>query len=115
MRVKRGVIHKKHKKNILKHTRGFRWRRKNTLKLGKTAATHALRNAYEHRRLKKRDFRQLWNVRINAGARQNGMTYSKLIAALKSKQITLNRKVLSELAAKHPEIFAAIVKLVEGK
>lgn len=115
MRIKRGVIHKKHKKGILKYTKGFRWRRKSSIKLSRTAGTHALKNAYDHRRLKKRDFRTLWNVRINAGARANGVTYSKLIALLKAKKIELNRKVLSELAAQHPDVFAAVIKLASEK
>lgn len=115
MRVKRGVIHKKHKQGILKYTKGFRWRRKSSIKLARTAGTHALKNAYEHRRLKKRDFRTLWNVRINAGARQHGISYSKFIAMLKAKKIELNRKMLSELAAQHPDVFTEIIKLSQGK
>ncbi len=114
MRIKRSVAHRKHKRNILKYTKGFRWRRKTSIKLGKPAGTHALRNAYEHRRLKKRDFRTLWQVRINAGARQHGISYSKLIPLLKAKRIELNRKVLSELAAQHPDVFAAIVQLAKS-
>lgn len=110
MRVKRSVAHRQHKRNILQHAKGFRWRRKNTLKLGKTAVTHALAHAYEHRRLKKRDFRSLWQIRINAGARQHDLSYSRFIPLLKAKHIALNRKVLAELAAEHPEIFSAIVK-----
>lgn len=114
MRVKRGVIHKKHKRNILKHAKGFRWRRKNTLKLGKAAVTKKFWQAYKHRRTKKRDFRTLWQQRINAGARQNGVTYSRLIPLLKAKRIRIDRKVLSELAAEHPAVFAEIVKLAKS-
>lgn len=110
MRVKRGVIHKKHVKNVLKHAKGYRWRRKNIFKLAKVAVIHAGKHAYEHRRLKKREFRRLWQVRINAGARQNGVTYSRFIPMLKAKKIELNRKVLSELAANHPEVFAEVIQ-----
>lgn len=115
MRIKRGVIHKKHKKNILRYAKGYRWRRKSSIKLGKVAVTHALWNAYKHRRTKKREQRALWQVRINAGARQLGVSYSRLIPLLAAKKINLNRKMLSELAAQHPEIFAEIVKFAQAK
>lgn len=115
MRIKRGIIHKKHVKNILKHTKGYRWRRKTSVKLAKVAVTHAGWTAYKHRRTKKRDFRRLWQVRINAGSRANGLSYSRLIPLLKAKNIQLNRKMLSELAAEHPKIFAEIVKLAQTK
>lgn len=115
MRVKRGVIHKKHTKNILKQAKGYRWRRKNVFKLAKVAVIHAGKYAYEHRRLKKRDFRRLWQIRINAGARQHGISYSKLIPLLKSKNIQLNRKILAELAAKHPDAFAEVIKVAQEK
>ncbi|MFH0829128.1 MAG: 50S ribosomal protein L20 [Candidatus Kerfeldbacteria bacterium] len=115
MRIKRGVIHKKHKRNILKYAKGYRWRRKSSIKLGKVAVTHALWNAYKHRRLKKREMRALWQIRINAGSRELGVSYSRLISMLKAKKITLNRKMLSELAAEHPKVFADIVKLAQAK
>lgn len=114
MRIKRGVIHKKHTKNVLKYARGYRWRRKTSIKLGKVAVTHALWNAYKHRRTKKRDFRRLWQIRINAGAREHGVTYSRLIPLLKAKKIALNRKMLSELAANHPKEFSEIIKLTKS-
>lgn len=109
MRIKRGVAHVKHRKNILKATRGYKWGRKNQIKKAKTAITRAGRHAYKHRRLKKREYRGVWNVRINAGARLNGTTYSRLISALKTKKIDLDRKVLSQIAAEYPDVFAAIV------
>ncbi len=115
MRIKRGVIHRKHKKNILKHTKGYRWRRKTSIKLAKVAVTHAGWNAYKHRRTKKRDFRRLWQIRINAGAREQGISYSRLIPLLKAKKIELNRKMLSELAEKHPQVFAEVIKAAQGK
>lgn len=113
MRVKRGTAHVKRRRNLKKQAKGFRWGRKNKLKLAKVAVTKAGAFSYRDRRNKKRDFRALWLVRINAALRLNGMSYSKFIGALKAKNIELDRKVLSELAAKHPEVFAAIVKAVK--
>lgn len=115
MRIKRGIIHKKHTKNILKQAKGYRWRRKTSIKLAKVAVTHAGWNAYKHRRTKKRDMRRLWQIRINAGARQQGVSYSKFIPLLKAKKIDLNRKVLSELAMTYPQVFAEIVKFAQTK
>jgi large subunit ribosomal protein L20 len=79
-------------------------------KRGKQAVTKSLQFATRDRRNKKRTFRQLWNTRINAGARENGTTYSKLIAGLKKANITLDRKVLAELAVNEPKAFTAVVK-----
>jgi large subunit ribosomal protein L20 len=111
MRIKRGTQHTKRRRTLLKHAKGFTWGRKNQPKKAKTAVMKAGANAYRDRRRKKREFRALWQIRLNAGARANGTTYSKLIHGLKNKKITLNRKVLSELAAEQPETFAEIVKL----
>lgn len=108
-RVKRGTIHVKHRKNILAQTKGYMWGRKNKIKLAKVAILKAGNNAYRDRRLKKRDMRGLWQVRINAAARENGMSYSKLMGALKKSSIMIDRKILSEIAMKHPDLFKAIV------
>jgi large subunit ribosomal protein L20 len=81
-----------------------------SIKRGKQAVTKSLQFAYRDRRNKKRNFRQLWNARINAAARLNGTTYSKLIAGLKGAQINLDRKVLAELAVNEPNAFTAVVK-----
>jgi large subunit ribosomal protein L20 len=110
-RVKRGTHRIKRRSNILARTKGMMWGRKSKITLAKTAATKAGANAYRDRKLKKRDNRALMQVRINAGARLNGMSYSKLMGGLKKKGIALDRKVLSELAAKHPTVFAELVKL----
>lgn len=110
-RVKRGMHRIKRRKNILARTKGMMWGRKSKITLAKTAATKAGANAYRDRKLKKRDNRALQQVRINAAARLNGTTYSKLINSLKKKNIVLDRKVLSELASKHPTVFAEIVKM----
>jgi large subunit ribosomal protein L20 len=109
MRVKRGVAaHKKHQK-IRRATKGMSHPNRVSIKRGKQAVTKSLQFAYRDRRNKKRSFRALWNARINAGARLNGTTYSKLIAGLKAASITLDRKVLSELAVNEPAAFKAVV------
>lgn len=112
MRVKRGVAHVKHRKYILKAAKGFKWGRKNQIRKAKTAITRAGRHAYKHRRLKKRDARSLWQVRINAAVREHGLSYSKFIHQLKVAKVELDRKVLSQIAAEQPKLFASIVKQV---
>lgn len=109
-RVKRGKSHLKHRKNILKQTKGYRWGRKSKITLAKTAILKAGVNAYRDRKNKKRAARALWQVKINAAARANGTTYSKLIDNLNKKGVKLDRKVLAEIAAKYPEVFKALVK-----
>lgn len=109
MRVKRGVAtHRKHVK-IRKATKGMTHSNRVSVKRGKQAITKALQFAYRDRRNRKRTFRELWNTRINAAARENGTTYSKLIAGLKKANITLDRKVLAELAVSEPKAFKAVV------
>lgn len=100
------------KKKIFKETKGFRWGRKSKFRLAKDAYRHAQVHAYTDRRRKKRDFRQLWQVRINAAARQNGITYSRLIDGLNKAEIKINRKMLSQLAQEKPDSFAEIVKKI---
>jgi len=113
MRVKRGVAgHKKHQK-IRKATKGMTRGNRSSIKRGKQAVTKALQHAYRDRRNRKRTFRQLWNTRINAAARLNGTTYSRLMAALKTSNISLDRKILSELAVNEPAAFTAVVKASE--
>lgn len=107
-RIKRGVMHSKHRKNILKRAKGMMWGRKSKIRVAKTAITKAGKYAYVGRKLKKRDNRMLMQVRINAAAREAGTTYSKLISALKKQGIELNRKVLSEIAMHYPEVFKKI-------
>ena len=110
MRVKRGVTsHAKHQK-IRKATKGFTRGNRSSVRRGRQAITKSLQYAYRDRRNKKRTFRALWNARINAAARLHGTTYSRLIAALKTANITLDRKVLSELAVNEPAAFEAVVK-----
>lgn len=113
MRVKRGVAsHKRHNK-IRKATKGFSHPNRVSIKRGRQALTKSLQFATRDRRTRKRTFRQTWNTRINAAARLNGTTYSKLIAALKAANITLDRKILAELAVNEPQAFAAVVKAAQ--
>lgn len=115
MRVKRGVAaHKKHNK-IRKATKGMGHARRASTRLGRQGVVKALQYAYRDRRNKKRTLRELWNARINAGARLHGTTYSKLIANLKKADVTLDRKILSELAVNEPAAFEAVVKTVTKK
>jgi large subunit ribosomal protein L20 len=110
MRVKRGVTsHKRHNK-IRKATKGMTHSNRASIKRGRQAVTKSLQFATRDRKNRKRSFRELWNARINAGARLNGTTYSKLIAGLKAANITLDRKVLAELAVNEPKAFTAVVK-----
>ncbi|HLD07831.1 MAG TPA: 50S ribosomal protein L20 [Candidatus Peribacterales bacterium] len=114
MRVKRGVTSKKRHKKLFKAVKGFRGRRKNTVKLATDALTHAGRNAYRDRRKKKRDFRSLWITRLNAALKLQGVQYSRFIRQMEEKKVLLNRKTLSELAISKPEAFKKVVETVMG-
>ena len=108
-RVKRGVTaHAKHKK-VLKAAKGFYGRRKNTIRIAKQAVERSLQYAYRDRRNKKRNFRALWIQRINAAAREHGLTYGRLIDGLNKAGIEIDRKVLADMAVREPQAFAAIV------
>ena len=108
-RVKRGVTtHARHKK-ILKLAKGYRGRASTCFRIAIEKVEKALRYAYRDRRAKKREFRGLWIQRINAGARAHGLTYSRFIDGLKKANIALDRKVLSDIAIREPESFAALV------
>ena len=109
-RVKRGVQAKARHKKVLKQAKGYRGSRSKTYKVAKQAVMRAGQYAYRDRRVKKRVFRSLWIVRINAAARDNGMTYSQLIAGLKKAHIDLDRKVLASLAVKDKEAFSLIAE-----
>jgi large subunit ribosomal protein L20 len=113
MRVKRGVTtHKKHQK-IRKATKGMSHPNRVSIKRGRQTVTKSLQYATRDRKNRKRTFRQLWNARINAAARINGTTYSKLINGLKTKEIKLDRKVLAELAVNEPKAFSEVVKAAQ--
>src|SRR3989338_520002 len=113
-RVKRGVMHVKRRKNLLKTTKGYIAGRKNKIRLARVAMIKAGVFAFRDRKNKKRTNRALWNLRINAALREkHGLSYSKFIHLLKQKNVTLNRKVLSELAAQHESTFDALVNAVK--
>lgn len=112
-RVKRGTIAHKKREKLLRHTKGFRWGRKSKERAAKEALLHAWSEAFRGRKQKKRDFRTLWNVKINAGVREHGLSYSKFIAGLKKHKIALNRKMLAELAEHEPAVFAKIAEFVK--
>ena len=114
-RVKRGVQAKARHKKVLKQAKGFRGARSRTYKVAKQAVMRAGQYAYRDRRVKKRVFRSLWIVRINAAARENGLTYSKLIAGLKKANIDLDRKVLASIAVNDKEAFSQIAEQAKAK
>ncbi len=115
MRVKRGVTTRKKHNKIRKATKGMSHGNRVSIKRGKQAIVRSLQNATRDRKNRKRTFRQLWNTRINAAARLNGTTYSKLIAGLKTAKIDLDRKVLAELAVNEPAAFTAVVDATNKK
>lgn len=112
-RVKRAILHLKKRRSLLKKTKGFRWTRKSSIKQAKTAFLKAGANAFSGRKLKKRDYRALWQIRISAATKELGMSYSKFMGALKKNNILLDRKVLADMAANNPKVFAAIVEKVK--
>jgi len=112
-RVKRGIISHKKREKILKYTKGFKWGRKSKERAAKEALLHAWTHAFRGRKEKKRNYRQLWQVQINAAVRPYGLTYSKFIAGLKKKNILLDRKILADLAQNEPQIFEKIVEKVK--
>lgn len=108
-RVKKGVNALKTRRNVLKQVKGYRFGRSKKEKQAYEAIAHAGTYAFAHRRDKKGDFRRLWNVRINSSLHAAGLSFSKFIGALKNKNIILNRKMLSEIAASNPETFKRVV------
>lgn len=113
-RAKNKVASHSKRKKFLKLAKGYWGRRKNVWTIAKHHIEKGLQYAYRDRRLKKRHFRRLWIIRINAAARENGTTYSRLIYALKSRNIVINRKILAELAMNKPEYFKKIVEFAIG-
>jgi large subunit ribosomal protein L20 len=112
MRVKRGVAARAKHKKIIKAAKGMQHNRTRSYRMAKQGVIKALQYAYRDRRNRKRDLRALWITRINAAARENGLTYGQLISGLKKANVEIDRKILSELAAKEPAAFTAIVKTV---
>ena len=109
MRVKGSSASRNKLKKLYSITKGFWGRKKNVYRRAREAYLHALTSAFSGRKLKKRDFRKLWIMRINAAARANGIAYSALINGLKKAEININRKMLADLAARDPKTFAAVV------
>lgn len=113
VRVKRGLMTHKRHKNLLAQTKGFRMRNNNIFTLAKNALAKAGTNAYIGRKLKKRDFRRLWTIRIGNGLRDLGLKYSIFINLLYKKQVKLDRKALAHLSVVYPDVFAQVVKFVK--
>ncbi len=109
-RVKRGVSKNKRRKNILAQTKGYRFARSKKERSAKEAIFHAGSYAFRHRKTKKREFRNLWTLRINAEARRLGLSYSRFIDSLKKNKIGLDRKSLAALAKDYPQTFERIIK-----
>lgn len=108
-RVKRGTQHTKRRKNLLARVKGYKWGRKSKIRLARPAMLKAGVYAFRDRRAKKRTFRNLWVLKINAAVRELGLSYSRFIAMLKTANIGIDRKILAVLAEKHPAIFNKIV------
>ncbi|NJK80457.1 MAG: 50S ribosomal protein L20 [Chloroflexaceae bacterium] len=108
-RVKRGVMARKAHRNLLRRAKGFRGARSRHFRVANEAVLHALAYAYRDRRNRKRDMRRLWIQRINAAARLNGTTYSRLINDLKHAGIDIDRKILADMAVRDPAAFTAVV------
>jgi large subunit ribosomal protein L20 len=114
MRVKRGIVSRRKHDAIRKLAKGFRSRRKSCYKIAKLAVQKSLQYSYRDRRAKKRDFRSLWIVRINAAARAHGLSYSRFIAGLQEAQVMVDRKMLADLAVTDPMAFSAFVDLARS-
>ena len=112
-RVKKGVHALKRRRSVLKQTKGFRHGRSTKERQAKDALLHAGNYAFAHRKDKKSHNRKLWNIKINAGARELGTTYSKLIDGLKKKNILIDRKILADLAENHVSTFAKVLESVK--
>ena len=111
-RVKRGFKARRRRNKVLKLAKGYRGARSRLFKTATEAVDRALKYAYRDRRVRKREFRGLWIVRISAAAKNNGISYSRFMGALKKADISLDRKMLSEMAVRDPERFTSLVKLV---
>ena len=114
-RVKRGTIHTKKRKKLLKQVKGYKWGRKNSIRLAKTAATKAGAHAYIDRKKKKRTNRGLWQIKINAFVREHELSYSRFINLLKINKIEIDRKILADLAVNNKKVFTNIIKQISEK
>src|SRR2546423_14622606 len=107
-RVKRSVHAKKKRREVLEQAKGYRGLKKNSYKRAKEQVMKSLSYSYRDRRVRKRDFRRLWIIRINAGARQNGMSYNQMMHGLKLAEVELDRKVLADIAVSDPKAFTLL-------
>ncbi len=108
-RVKRGVHGRKHRRTVLDRARGFRGARSRRYRIANESVLHAMRYEYRDRRRRKSDFRKLWITRINAAARQEGLSYSRFMNGLKLAEVDIDRKVLADLAVRDPATFKSLV------
>jgi large subunit ribosomal protein L20 len=113
-RVKRAVHGKKHRRAVLEQAQGYYGNKSRSFKAANEQVMHSLQYAYRDRRARKGDFRKLWIQRINAAARQHGMSYSRFIAGLKAADVAVDRKILADLAVTDPTAFAALVQVAAG-
>ncbi len=112
-RIKRGKTAHKKRERLLRYTKGFRWSRKSKERAAKEALLHAWGRAFEGRKEKKRVYRTLWNVKVSAASRSEGLSYSKFIDAIKKKGVKLDRKVLADIAEHEPAVFKKIIEFVK--
>jgi len=112
-RVKRGTTANKRRKNVLKDAKGFRWGRSTKYRLAKDALRHAWEHAFRDRKTKKRNYRKLWEIKISAGVREQGLTYSKFLPLLKNQDIIIDRKILAELREKHSPTFQRLIDQIK--
>lgn len=113
-RVKRGVMVRKRHNKLLKQAKGFQGSRSRRIKVARETLMKALWYSYRDRRNRKRDFRRLWIIRINAAARQNGLSYSKLMNGLKQAGIDIDRKILADMAVRDPAAFTSVVQQIQN-
>jgi large subunit ribosomal protein L20 len=113
-RVKRSVNAKKKRREVLESAKGYRGLKKNTYRKAKEQMLKSLSYAYRDRRARKRDFRRLWIIRINAGARQNGLSYNQFMHGLRKAEIELDRKVLADLAVSDPKAFGTLAEAAKA-
>ncbi|GAC1303226.1 MAG: 50S ribosomal protein L20 [Vulcanimicrobiaceae bacterium] len=112
-RIKRGIQKAKHRRKVMKLVKGFRAARSRNYRVANEALLHSLSYAFRDRRVRKRDFRSLWISRINAAARREGISYSRLMDGLRKSGITLNRKALADLAVSDPAAFGSLLAIAK--
>lgn len=114
MRVKGGIVHARRRRKIMKQAKGFQGKRRSCWRIAKQSVIKARLHMYVSRKLKKRNMRRLWQIRIGAAARRHGLSYSKFMGGLRRAGVGLNRKVLADLAIHDPEAFAELCELAKG-